>query len=153
MHKLETGSYFEIYTSEANPFECSAKDELEGSLSILQLLNSCNSFFLMLRRRLTGALSCRFLLFALKQLHDDREKNWRHKNAEERHANHPAEHRGADCLAHFRAGSDRIHQREYSECKREGGHQDGSQTQSGSFNRGVLPILTRIHLLLSEFDD
>src|SRR6202162_5172816 len=102
---------------------------------------------LMLRRRLTGTLSARLLPLALKQLHDDREKDRGHKNAEERDTDHPAEDRGADRLAHFRPGSNRVHQWEHPERKGEGGHQDGPQAQSGSFNRGVLPILTRIHLL------
>jgi hypothetical protein len=40
VYELVVGSYLEIFTSEANPFERSAKDKLEEAF---RFCNSCNS--------------------------------------------------------------------------------------------------------------
>src|SRR5687768_3576825 len=41
-----------------------------------------------------------------KQPHNEVVKNWREKDAEQRHAQHPGEHCDAECTAHLSAGAD-----------------------------------------------
>src|SRR4029077_17588218 len=56
------------------------------------------------------------------------------QEAEQRHAEHPEEHGGAERLAHFSASAGRDCERNHAQDERQRGHQDRPQASTGGLN-------------------
>src|SRR5256714_620665 len=77
----------------------------------------------------------------------------RQEQAEQRDAEHAAEDRGPQGLAHLGPGAGGDRQRQHAENERERGHHDGPQPQPAGFDRGGEFVHAALLLLLGELDD
>ena len=89
----------------------------------------------------------------LAQPLDHVKEHGREKNAEQRHAEHPAEDGDAERVAHFGPRPVGQHQGNHAEDKSERSHQDRPQTKSRCFFRGVEARFSLFVKLPGEFDD
>src|ERR1700730_3004064 len=95
------------------------------------------------------------LLFccAAKNFHDQREKYRSKKDPEKGHTDHSSKDGCTQCLVHFGPCALGDHQRQHAKNKRERGHENRPQTQSGSFRRSLDASHPRLQLLSSKLDD
>src|SRR5881409_2673103 len=77
----------------------------------------------------------------------------RQEEAEERDAEHAAEHRRSERLAHLGAGSGRARERQHAQDERERGHQDRPEAEPARLDGGREAVLALLLLLLGELDD
>jgi hypothetical protein len=82
-------------------------------------------------------------------------KDRRQKQPEERHPEHPGEHRDAHDAPHLRARAGREHERQHAHDERERGHQDRPQPHPRRLERRAHRVVRRLlHLQLPrELDD
>src|ERR1700716_660857 len=90
---------------------------------------------------------------AAKNFHDHREKYRSKKDPKKGYPDHSSKDGCTQCLVHFGARSLGDHQRQHAKNKRERGHENRSQTQSGSFRRSLDASHPRFHLLSSKLHD